>query len=250
MSADAPLLEARNVTKRYGTTMIALDRVNLAIAVSEWLAVVGPSGSGKTSLLQLFSTLEAPTSGQILFEGIDLATCHGLNTYRRADIGIVFQLHNLLPHLSVRSNVEIATFGAHHHGRSEVDRISGLLDRLDLADQQHRMPPELSGGERQRVAIARALVNEPRLLLADEPTGSLDDDHVEQLLTLLGELNEIRGMAIVMVTHDHDVARRAQRIVTIERGHIVHTAVVRSNLSVLDASTRSEPETTEKERAL
>jgi putative ABC transport system ATP-binding protein len=201
--------------------MTALEGVNLAIGESEWVAIVGPSGSGKTSLLQLFSALEAPSSGQVLFEGRNLAAHRDLNGYRRFVVGLVFQLHNLLPHLSVRSNIEIATFGTHLHARDRVTRIDELLSRLDLEGQQERSPPELSGGERQRVAIARALVNRPRILLADEPTGSLDDDHVESLLALLRAEKEERGMTIAMVTHDDDVALTAQRIVTIVDGHVV-----------------------------
>ena len=231
MAETGPILEAREVTKAYGSRMVALERVTLVIGESEWVAVVGPSGSGKTSLLQLFSALESPTSGAILFEGRNLATHHDLNGYRRSVIGLVFQLHNLLPHLSVRNNIEIATFGT-HHGRDRVRRIDELLDRLDLDAQQARTPPELSGGERQRVAIARALVNEPRILLADEPTGSLDDDHVESLLSLLREEKERRGMTIVLVTHDRDVALRSQRIVSIDNGHVAEDSSAAQSDSV------------------
>ena len=133
-------------------------------------------------------------------------------------LGIVFQLHNLLPHLDVRGNIEIVMYGTHRHGHNRVDRVTELLDAVGLIDQQDRKPPELSGGERQRAAIARALANDPEVLLADEPTGSLDPDHVDQLLRLIQSLNRDRQMAIVMVTHDREVARRADRIIHLEAG--------------------------------
>ena len=219
MDSVARLFEARSVSKSFGA-VTALDGVCLKVDPGEWLAISGSSGSGKTTLLQLFAALEVPSQGEILYKGHDLANLHDLNGYRRTSIGIVFQLHNLLPHLDVRGNIEVVMYGTHRHGHQRVDHVTELLDAVGLIDQQDRKPPELSGGERQRAAIARALANDPEVLLADEPTGSLDPDHVDQLLLLIQSLNRDRQMAIVMVTHDRDVARRADRIVHLEAGKV------------------------------
>ena len=219
MDSVTPLLEARSVSKHFGAVS-ALDSVTLSIDPGEWVAISGSSGSGKTTLLQLFAGLEVPSQGEVLYKGHDLAHLHDLNGYRRTSIGIVFQLHNLLPHLDVRGNIEIVMYGTHRHGHIRVDRVTELLDAVGLMDQQDRKPPELSGGERQRAAIARALANDPEVLLADEPTGSLDPDHVDQLIRLIQSLNQDRQMAIVMVTHDRDVARRADRIIHLEAGKV------------------------------
>ena len=221
MSCPAPLLEARHVSKRFGPSIIALDGVDLTVSAGDWLAITGPSGSGKTSLLQLFAALETPTAGQVLYQGQDLRSLADLNAYRRSRVGIVFQLHNLLPHLDVRGNIEIVMLGAGRSRRQRVEQVNRLVHDMNLETQQFRMPPELSGGERQRVAIARALVNDPEILLADEPTGSLDRDHVQRLLDLVHRLHDDRGVAIVMVTHDVDVAARAQRVVLLDCGRIV-----------------------------
>jgi len=219
MDSVAPLFEAQSVSKHFGT-VTALDGVCMSVDPGDWLAISGSSGSGKTTLLQLFAALEVPSQGKVLYKGHDLANLHDLNGYRRTSIGIVFQLHNLLPHLDVRGNIEIVMYGTHRHGRERVDHVTELLDPVGLLDQQDRKPPELSGGERQRAAIARALANDPEVLLADEPTGSLDPDHVDQLLRLIQSLNRDRQMAIVMVTHDRDVARRADRIIHLEAGKV------------------------------
>jgi putative ABC transport system ATP-binding protein len=216
------LLEARRVSKVFGA-VTALDEVTLTVDPGEWVAITGASGSGKTTLLQLFAALEAPTKGQIVCRGQDLAGLRDLNHYRRKTVGIVFQLHNLLPHLDVRGNVEIVMYGTHHGRHQRVEKVNELLDSLDLIAQQDRKPPELSGGERQRVAIARALANDPEALLADEPTGSLDSDHVERLLQILESLDRERHMAIVMVTHDIEVAGRADRVLRLDAGHMARS---------------------------
>ena len=200
--------------------MTALDDVTLTVVPGEWVAITGASGSGKTTLLQLFAALEVPTKGQIVYRGQNLARLHDLNHYRRRAVAIVFQLHNLLPHLDVRGNIEVVMYGTHQNRHQRVEKVNDLLDALDLIDQAERKPPELSGGERQRVAIARALANDPEALLADEPTGSLDPDHVEQLLRFFELLNREHHMSIVMVTHDAEVARRADRIVGLEAGRV------------------------------
>ena len=220
MDTSEPILRACQVTKVFGSDVVAIDRVDLDVAAGEWLAITGSSGSGKTTLLQLFAALDAPTSGQVLFEGVDLQALHNLDRYRRNSIGIVFQLHNLLPHLNVRDNIEVAMLGGSLNRRERVSRVSQLVHETGLDEQQLRRPPELSGGERQRAAIARALANSPKVLLADEPSGSLDPDHVERLIGLLEHLNREQGMTIVMVTHDREVAARAGRVVEMHSGRL------------------------------
>ena len=220
MTADNPILQARHVHKHFAGGVVALNGVNLAIFRGEWLAITGTSGSGKTTLIQLFAALDKPDSGEVLYNGSDLATLKDLDGYRRQSIGIVFQLHNLLPHLNIRDNIEVAMLGAHVSGRTRAVRVNELVAQVGLETQQLRKPPELSGGERQRAAIARALANSPEVLLADEPTGSLDPDHVARLVNLLEDLNHQQGMTIVMVTHDQAVAARAGRVVILDAGRL------------------------------
>ncbi len=213
-------IEAVDVHVTYGPVH-ALDGANLAVADGEWVAVVGPSGSGKSTLLQLFAALDHPTSGEIRFRGRALGRQRSLDHYRRNEIGLVFQLHNLLPHLDARRNVEIAMFGTHRHRsvrRREADRLLALVH---LGPQAGRLPAELAGGERQRVAIARALANHPGILLADEPTGSLDPKSAANVVDVLGGLHRSEGLTIVMVTHDLEVAAAADRVVTLESGRII-----------------------------
>ena len=147
MDSVAPLFEAQSVSKHFGT-VTALDGVCMSVDPGDWLAISGSSGSGKTTLLQLFAALEVPSQGKVLYKGHDLANLHDLNGYRRTSIGIVFQLHNLLPHLDVRGNIEIVMYGTHRHGRERVDHVTELLDPVGLLDQQDRKPPDSSGGLR------------------------------------------------------------------------------------------------------
>lgn len=226
MTEAAPILQAKQVRKVFGSQVVALDGVDLDVHRGDWLAVTGTSGSGKTTLLQMFAALDTPTSGQILHDGVDLAAIGDLDGYRRRSIGIVFQLHNLLPHLNVRDNIEIAMLGTHRPGRSRSARVSELVAQVGLEGQQLRRPPELSGGERQRAAIARALANSPDVLLADEPTGSLDPEHVANLISLLRDLNTRDHTTIVMVTHDSAVAAQATRTVTLDAGKLTETVLL------------------------
>lgn len=220
MTEAAAILQARQVRKVFPGGVVALDGVDLDIEAGEWLAITGTSGSGKTTLLQLFAALDTPDAGQVLYKGVDLATLEDIDHYRRQSIGVVFQLHNLLPHLSVRDNIEVAMLGTHLGRRDRVARVTQLIAEVGLEEQQLRRPPELSGGERQRAAIARALANSPAVLLADEPTGSLDPEHVARLVDLLERLHSERGATIVMVTHDRAVARRASRVVNLAEGRL------------------------------
>lgn len=216
-----PVLEAVEAAVRYGR-FVALDGVSVRIDPAEWVAITGPSGSGKSTLLQLFAAIDQPSSGQILFKGTDLSGMRHLDQYRRHDVGLVFQLHNLLTHLTAARNVEVAMFGTGRSRRSRRARALELLDLVDLADQHDRTPPEMSGGERQRVAIARALANNPTVILADEPTGSLDRDGAINIMEVFGRLHRMEGTSIVMVTHDPLIADAADRIIHIEHGRVDH----------------------------
>lgn len=226
MIEATPILQAKNLRKVFRSEVVALDGVDLEIYHGDWLAVTGTSGAGKSTLLQLFAALDRPTGGRILYNGSDLAELDDLDGYRRKSIGIVFQLHNLLPHLNLRDNIEVAMLGTHLSGRGRSARISELVAEMGLGDQQLRKPPELSGGERQRAAIARALANSPEVLLADEPTGSLDPGHVDRLADLLHDLNSNHRTTIVMVTHDASVAARAGRRVALDAGRVTETRPV------------------------
>jgi ABC-type lipoprotein export system ATPase subunit len=216
------IIEVVDVAKTFdGGRVHALDGVSLKVRRGEFVAITGRSGSGKSTLLHLLAALDQPDAGRIVVGGHDLAKVRDLDRYRRHEVGLVFQLHNLLPHLDARRNVEIPMIGTHLTRAERRARADELLDAVELAGKGQRRPPELSGGERQRVAIARALANRPALLLADEPTGSLDSTSVERVLGLFQRLRNEQGLTIVMVTHDHDVAATADRIVTIRDGRVV-----------------------------
>jgi putative ABC transport system ATP-binding protein len=214
-----------NVSKDYDGAMIkALNGLSLRIEQGESVAVTGPSGCGKSTMLHLIAALDRPTSGTIRVGGADLASQKDLPGYRRRHIGLVFQLHNLLPQLSAIQNVEVAMFGTGLTRGQRRDRACALLTDVGLADIQKRPPTKLSGGERQRVAIARALANEPELLLADEPTGSLDERSVDLVLDLFSRLRAERpGMTMIIVTHDIRVAGTADRIIWLRDGRVDRT---------------------------
>jgi len=217
-----PAVELVDVRKGYDGGMIkALNGLSLRIECGESVAVTGPSGCGKSTMLHLIAALDRPTSGIIRVGGVDLASQKDLPGYRRRHIGLVFQLHNLLPQLSAIQNVEVAMFGTGLSGRERRDRARALLADVVLADMETRPPTKLSGGERQRVAIARAPANEPELLLADEPTGSLDERSVDLVLDMFSRLRAERpGMTMIIVTHDIRVAGTADRIIWLRDGRV------------------------------
>jgi putative ABC transport system ATP-binding protein len=219
--SDQPLaVEMKGVTRVFPGQVKALDGVDVAVADGETVAITGPSGCGKSTLLHLLAAIDTPTSGLVVVGGHDLAQIRDLSRYRRSEVGLVFQFHNLLPQLTALANVEMPMFGTHRSRRLRKVRARELLAQVDLEECKDRLPTELSGGERQRVAIARALANEPRILLADEPTGSLDSASTSRFLDLMEELGS-SGMTIVMVTHAPDVAERAHRIITMRDGRII-----------------------------
>lgn len=219
---QAPAVEMDNVCKDFDGGLIrALDGLTLRVECGEAVAVTGPSGCGKSTMLHLVAALDRPTSGIIRVGGTELAGQRALPAYRRHHLGLVFQLHNLLPQLSAIQNVEVAMFGTHLSRRQRRDRARSLLADVGLAGMETRPPTKLSGGERQRVAIARALANEPGLLLADEPTGSLDERSVVLILDMFSRLRAERpGMTMILVTHDIRVARTADRIIRLRDGRV------------------------------
>ena len=217
-----PAIVVDDVHRHYDRGRVrALNGASLRVGDGEFVALTGPSGSGKSTLLHLVAALDIPTAGSIVVEGQDLRTLRSVDRYRREVVGLVFQLHNLLPHLDARQNLEIAMFGTPRTRAQRRERADELLHEMQLAGMEHRRPPELSGGERQRVAIARALVNDPAVLLADEPTGSLDTASVEQVLDLFRRLRQERQLTILMVTHAPEVAMAADRVVLVRDGRTV-----------------------------
>lgn len=213
-ATDGPAIVVRDVSKRYGRTIV-LEHVDLDIARGEFAVLAGPSGSGKSTLLNLLAALEKPDTGTIEVGGHRLGRhARHLDHLRRVEVGLVFQLHNLIPRLTARQNIEAAMFGTHHGHRQRTARADELLERLDLAHRAGDRPPTMSGGERQRVAVARAIANEPAVILADEPTGSLDDASADLVLDLFDELRA-SGATILAVSHDARLDQRGDRVVSI-----------------------------------
>lgn len=221
MNEEPLAVEMRDVTRVYPGQVNALAGIDLTVTFGESVAISGPSGCGKSTLLHLLAAIDSPTSGSVSVAGHDLAHLQDPSGYRRNEVGLVFQFHNLLPQLSALANVELPMFGTHLSTRQRKSRARELLAEVDLGGCEQRLPTELSGGERQRVAIARALANEPKILLADEPTGSLDSASTTRFLELLDRLGA-GGMTTVMVTHASDVAAHAHRIVEMRDGKIVN----------------------------
>jgi ABC-type lipoprotein export system ATPase subunit len=224
-----PLVRVEAVTKVYAPSKTlgvrALDGVSFTIARGDYVAIVGESGSGKSTIMHLLGGLDRPTSGTIAVDGepLDRATRRQLARIRARMIGFVFQGFNLIPTLDARENVLLAARYARRDPADAVARTNAILRDLGLGDRLRHRPAELSGGQQQRVAIARALVNEPALLLADEPTGELDSHTAGTILDLLDALNA-RGQTIVVVTHSHAVERRARRVIRLADGRIVSDA--------------------------
>ena len=215
-------IEARALSRSYEKGRIhALRGVDLCIMAGEFVAIVGPSGSGKSTLLHLLGALDRPTSGEILFEGEPLSRLSDLSAFRARAIGFIFQSYHLLPTLTALENVQIPMFEKGWPVSRRRERARELLTRVGLAERLHQLPAQLSGGERQRVAIARSLANEPRLLLADEPTGNLDSANALATLGLLEDLQRENGMTLIVVTHDSEVAARARRKVRLFDGQVV-----------------------------
>lgn len=227
MSNDTPLLQLKNIFREFpsaegGTPLEVLRGLSMDVARGESIAIVGPSGCGKSTLLNLIGTLDQPTDGAIAFDGRDLIALNddGLALLRNREMGFIFQNHHLLPQCTVMENVLVPTLA---HGRATADdeeRARHLLARVGLGERLSHRPGQLSGGERQRVAVVRALINQPQLLLADEPTGALDQTTADQLGQLLVELNAEKNVTLITVTHSEKLAARMTRTVELKDGQI------------------------------
>jgi putative ABC transport system ATP-binding protein len=223
------------VTKNYQkgrTTVAALRGVDLVIEDGEWLAIQGPTGHGKTTLLQILGGLDRPSAGIVDFDGRDLAQLREaeVTRVRAQSMGFIFQTFNLIPTLSAQENVETALVPLHVSAAARRQRAAIALETVGLGDRLRHVPGELSGGQQQRVAIARALVKEPKVLLADEPTGNLDEDTRDDIIGLLETMWRERGLTMVLVTHDTTVARRAQRIGVMKNGRLTFKQSARSKV--------------------
>ena len=228
------MIELEDVTKVYrmGSVEVrALDGIDLAIDDGDLVAIMGPSGSGKTTLMNILGCLDIPTSGRYLLDGTDVSTLsdNRLAKIRSRKIGFVFQSFNLVPRTSAIRNVELPLVYAGVRDRRA--RAWSVLEQVGLADRAKHMPNELSGGQQQRVAIARALINDPTLLLADEPTGNIDTASSVEILKLLAALNDA-GRTVVIITHEEDIARFAKRVVRLRDGRIVSDQVQRNRSEV------------------
>jgi putative ABC transport system ATP-binding protein len=213
------IIETVKLTKTYGDNLFALNDVSLTVKQGEWMAVMGPSGSGKSTLMNMIGCLDRPSSGQVLVDGTDITELRGgdLTQFRREKIGLIFQQFHLIPYLTAVENVMLAQY---YHSMADEPEASEALGRVGLADRLKHLPGQLSGGEQQRVCIARALINHPDIILADEPTGNLDEENEDKVMSIFSGLRR-DGHTIIMVTHDHAIGRMADRRVELHHGVLV-----------------------------
>jgi putative ABC transport system ATP-binding protein len=213
----ATVVEIENLRKEFGSVR-ALDGISLRIDDGEWIAIMGPSGSGKTTLINILGGLDSPTSGRAIVDGTDVARLDeaGLTRFRSEKVGFVFQQFHLVPYLTALENVMLAQY---FHSTTDEKEARQSLERVGLGDRAEHLPLQLSGGEQQRVAVARALINHPRLILADEPTGNLDEVNEQIVLNLLRELHQ-EGHTILMVTHAPSIGRLADRRIELAHGRL------------------------------
>jgi ABC-type lipoprotein export system ATPase subunit len=222
MTSNDTVIEAYELVKVYGDghQIRALDGVSFSVQRGEMVAVMGPSGCGKSTLLHMLGALDRPTSGSVSVGGQDLRSVHDVDRFRARTVGFIFQMHNLIPTLTAFENVEIPMHGQTIRSKERRNRACELLRLVGLEGREGHFPHQLSGGQRQRVAVARALANRPELILADEPTGNLDSASGEEVMRLLRQLNEEQGTTLLLVTHDHHVARTMRRVMTMRDGRI------------------------------
>lgn len=218
------ILKVENLTKTYGSgenLVNAVDDVSFSVEKGEFVAIVGASGSGKSTLLHLIGGVDRPTSGKIFVDGNDISKMNDdkLAVFRRRQVGIVYQFYNLIPILTVEENI---TLPCDLDGRGvDRERLEMILDSFGLRARRKHLPNQLSGGQQQRTSIARALINNPSLVLADEPTGNLDSKSSDEVMSMLKMCNQSYGQTVVMITHNLDIAKQADRIITISDGKIV-----------------------------
>ncbi len=221
MSKQA-ILEAADLGKEYGSLCV-VKKVAIIVEKGEFIAIVGKSGSGKTTLLSLLSGLERPTNGRVILNGRDItaASEDELALFRRHNVGFIFQSFNLIPTLPAWENVVLSLFPEKASKQTLRERALGLLQQMEMDHRADHLPSTLSGGEKQRVAIARALINNPKIVFADEPTGNLDSETGESIMNILKSLHADKGMSLLMVTHDLDLAKAADRIVRLQDGEVI-----------------------------
>lgn len=229
MSENDVIVETRDLVKIYGDgeEIRALDGVSLTVRRGEFVSIMGPSGSGKSTLLYVLGALARPTSGQVLVNDQDLAKVKNLDRFRNETMGFVFQLHNLIPTMTALENVEVPLHEQKMSGKERRGRAREMLELVGLGDRLSHLPNQLSGGQCQRVAVARSLVNQPSLVLADEPTGELDSENSKEIVDLMHDMNHRLGTTFLVVTHDAAVARRTDRILIMGDGRIVREDIIK-----------------------
>ncbi len=222
------ILEVTNLSKTYGTgeTQVkALDNVSLSVESGEFVAIIGPSGSGKSTLLHILGGVDVPTSGSVVINGVDISNLDetALAIFRRRQIGLIYQFYNLIPILTVKENLILPLL---LDGRKPDERVvDDLLKTLGLTERVNHLPNQLSGGQQQRVSIGRALINNPALMLADEPTGNLDSENSREIVSLLRKFNKENNQTVIIITHDERIAMSADRVISIEDGKITRDEV-------------------------
>ena len=222
------ILEVTNLSKTYGTgeTQVkALDNVSLSVESGEFVAIIGPSGSGKSTLLHILGGVDVRTSGSVVINGVDISNLDetALAIFRRRQIGLIYQFYNLIPILTVKENLTLPLL---LDGRKPDERVvDDLLKTLGLTERVNHLPNQLSGGQQQRVSIGRALINNPALMLADEPTGNLDSENSREIVSLLRKFNKENNQTVIIITHDERIAMSADRVISIEDGKITRDEV-------------------------
>lgn len=225
------ILKVNNLSKVYGkgdTQIKAIDNISFSVEKGEFVAIVGPSGSGKSTLLHILGGVDTPSSGQVLVDGTDICTLDQtkMAIFRRRQIGLIYQFYNLIPILNVEENISLPLL---LDARSlDAAHLKEIVSTLGLTDRVEHLPNQLSGGQQQRVSIGRALINNPAMVLADEPTGNLDSANSKEIIALLKLSNQRYHQTLIVVTHDHDIALQADRIITFGDGRILRDEAVRS----------------------
>ena len=218
------ILSVKNLSKIYGDEnnhVIALDNVSFDVEIGEFIAIIGASGSGKSTLLHQIGGVDHPSSGKVIINNTDIYTLNenDLAIFRRNEIGLIYQFYNLIPVLNVKENITLPLQLAHQ--KVDQKRFNTLIEQLGLSNRLNHLPNQLSGGQQQRVSIARALINQPSLVLADEPTGNLDSKNSDEIIRLLKEANEKYHQTIIIITHDNNISKLANRVITIKDGKII-----------------------------